>query len=296
MLSPYPVNALARQLEAPDPSPRPYTVQYQETNFAFLSRLAAEHGAWFYYDGTSLRLGPEWAAPLPFHSNSAQAFALAMGLRPTRTEGASYDYRRHAPRRATAAPPPGGYALTRFAVAQSAALFPEPQRLALAPGQDQARLQRALDERAAHQAGAHVALTGHGELVATRPGRVLEVHDAQGLAYGPFRVLAVSHHLDGVGNYENHFQAQPAAADVPPVHPAAAPPAGQPELAEVIDGADPRGLGRVRVRYYWPVAQARDAETDWLRVSTPYSGDGKGQLFTPEVGSQARHQYLASPP
>ena len=57
-------------------------------------------------------------------------------------------------------------------------------------------------------------------------------------------------------------------------------------LAEVIDGADPQHLGRIRVRYYWPVKSPADAETGWVRVSTPYSGTGKGQLFTPEVGSQ----------
>ncbi|RZL11006.1 MAG: hypothetical protein EOO62_12660, partial [Hymenobacter sp.] len=58
------------------------------------------------------------------------------------------------------------------------------------------------------------------------------------------------------------------------------------ELAEVIDTADPDHLGRVRVRYYWPVTDPTHAETDWVRALTPYSGDGKGQLFTPEIGSQ----------
>ena len=59
----------------------------------------------------------------------------------------------------------------------------------------------------------------------------------------------------------------------------------------MIDLADPRGLGRVRVRYYWSVTAAADAESGWLRVSTPYSGDGKGQLFTPEKGSQVLVGY-----
>jgi type VI secretion system secreted protein VgrG len=45
------------------------------------------------------------------------------------------------------------------------------------------------------------------------------------------------------------------------------------------------------VRYYWPVEKPADAETGWVRVSTPYSGDGKGQLFTPEVGSQVLVGY-----
>ena len=32
-------------------------------------------------------------------------------------------------------------------------------------------------------------------------------------------------------------------------------------------------------------------ESGWLRVTTPYSGDGKGHLFTPEVGSQVLVNY-----
>ena len=36
----------------------------------------------------------------------------------------------------------------------------------------------------------------------------------------------------------------------------------------------------------WSVTRPADAESGWLRVSTPYAGDGKGHLFTPEVGSQ----------
>jgi uncharacterized protein involved in type VI secretion and phage assembly len=45
------------------------------------------------------------------------------------------------------------------------------------------------------------------------------------------------------------------------------------------------------VRYHWPVEKPTDAETPWLRVLTPYAGDGKGQLFTPEVGSQVLMHY-----
>ena len=45
------------------------------------------------------------------------------------------------------------------------------------------------------------------------------------------------------------------------------------------------------MRYHWPVDTPRQAETDWLRLLTPYSGSGKGQLFKPEVGSQVLIGY-----
>ena len=91
--------------------------------------------------------------------------------------------------------------------------------------------------------------------------------------------------------YQNTFVALPDAAKHPPANPQAQPPQGVPELAQVIDVADPHHLGRVRARYYWPVTQPTDAETGWMRVSTPYSGNGKGQLFVPEVGSQVLVGY-----
>jgi uncharacterized protein involved in type VI secretion and phage assembly len=40
------------------------------------------------------------------------------------------------------------------------------------------------------------------------------------------------------------------------------------------------------VRFQWLVDKPAQAESGWLRVTTPYSGDGKGHMFTPEVGSQ----------
>ncbi|GAB3638342.1 phage baseplate assembly protein V [Hymenobacter arcticus] len=292
VLADYPGNAFARQLSAQGQQVLPYTVQYQETNFNLLSRLAAAQGEWFYYDGQTLRLGPETAPVIPFRSSGAQVFNLSMRLQPSKTEGAAYNYRTHAPLAATATPPAAGYALSEFAVEHSAALFTQPQRLAVGPrGRDQAQLQRALDGLAARQAGSQVTLTGQGEAFDTRPGSVLDVQDAAGAAYGKFRVLSVHHELDGDGNYHNRFEALPEAASAPPPNPHCATPLAQPELAEVIDLADPRNLGRIRVRYYWSVAQATDAESAWLRVSTPYSGDGKGQMFTPEVGSQVLMGY-----
>jgi type VI secretion system secreted protein VgrG len=292
VLGEYPGNAFARQLNAQGQQVLPYTVQYQETNFNFLSRLAAAQGEWFYYDGQTLRLGREAAPVIAFRSSSAQVFSLSMGLQPTKTEGAAYNYRTHAPLAATATPPAAGYGLNQFAVQQSEALFTQPQRLAVGPhGRDQAQLQRALDGLAAKQAGSQVTLTGQGEAFDTRPGSVLEVQDAAGAAYGKFRVVSVTHELDEAGNYHNQFEALPEAVSAPPPNPHCAVPVAQPELAEVIDLQDPRSLGRIRVRYYWGVAQPADAESAWLRVSTPYAGNGKGQLFTPEVGSQVLVGY-----
>ncbi len=293
VLGDYESQPFTTQLKARRQQVLAYAVQYNETNFNFLSRLAAEQGEWFYYDGTTLRLGSSSSQPLVFKSSSSQVFALRMHLQPGRTQGTHYNYRSHQPLQTQAQAPGMGYALSQFAVEKSAEVFTQPARLQAGTHiSDQAQLQDTMDNLAARRALNQVSLEGSGEGFDTRPGSIVDVQDAAGAAYGQFRVLSVRHDVDEAGNYSNHFEAMPeAGAALPPPNPLPDASDAQPELAEVIDLRDPRRLGRVRVRYHWPVSKPADAESSWLRVSTPYSGDGKGQLFTPEVGSQVLVGY-----
>ena len=153
----------------------------------------------------------------------------------------------------------------------------------------------------AHRVANLVLLQGRSDNPNLQLGGVIRV-SGQGLgsrhltaeSFGTYRLTELTHHVDARGNYRNTFVAIPHLLEVPPIQPGYAPPQGQPELAEVIDDADPQQLGRLRVRYYWPVDNPRQAETDWLRVLTPYSGQGKGYLMKPEVGSQVLVAYQGS--
>ena len=292
VLADYPSNALAHQLKPRQQAVLPYVAQYDETNFNFLSRLAAQLGEWFYYDGITLQLGLATAKTIPFQSNGVQNFTLSMNLQPGQLQGSHYNYRAHQPLNATAKAPAGGDAFSKFAVQRSKEVFSQPHRL-LADSiyTSQTQLQQALDTLAAKQTSSLVALDGQSEVFDLAPGSELDVRDAAGVDYGQFRVVAVEHELDGDGNYTNRFKGMSSALESPPPNELYTPPAAHPEVAEVIDLADPRRLGRVRVRFQWPVASPRDAESGWLRVTTPYSGDGKGYMFTPEVGSQVLVSY-----
>ena len=292
VLADYPGNALAHQLKPRTKAVLPYVAQYDETNFNFLSRLAAQHGEWFYYDGTTLQLGLAPGKTMAFQSSGVQNFTLSMNLQPGQVQGSHYNYRTHQPLKATAKAPGSGDAFSKFALQRSKEVFRQPHRvLADAVLTDTTQLQTALDTLAAKQTSGLVALEGQGEVFDLTPGALLDVRDAAGVEYGQFRVLAVEHEMDGDGNYQNRFKGMSGALDSPPANEFYLTPSAHPELAEVIDGADPRHLGRVRVRYHWPVAKPADAESGWLRVTSPYSGDGKGHLFTPEVGSQVLVSY-----
>jgi type VI secretion system secreted protein VgrG len=277
-----------------------YAVQYGESAYAFLRRLADEYGEWFYYDGRALRLGAPPEQPvLPFAVQGAEGFSLAIELQPTQFALARYDYLAHQPYQGTSASQQLSQLnpFADFALQQSDKLFSQPARLLAGRHvRSQQQLDTAIKEWKENQVSNLVTFQGTGENPGFGVGRVVAVQgsqDGQPHDYGRYRLTEVLHSVQA-DMYQNSFVALPEAAKHPPANPQVQPPPGVPELAEVIDVADPQNVGRVRVRYYWPVQSPTDAETGWLRVSTPYSGNGKGQLFTPEVGSQVLVGYEQS--
>jgi type VI secretion system secreted protein VgrG len=313
VLQPYPNNLLTRTLEPTHQAALPYVVQYEETNYAFLSRLAAEYGEWFYYDGTTLRLGaPAHSPPHDFVADGEwNGFHFGLTLRPTRAVLYDYDYQTHEHRTGeTSAQQVPGLQQHRYGkvvLAKAEALFQQPLYAAAeVPGATPAQLVEEAKAFKAHRAADLVSVQGYSDQPTLRLGGVLAIrgqgfgtHQQGEESFGTYRIIDITHHVDARGNYRNTFTAIPHVVDLPPVNPHYLAPQGTPELAEVIDDKDPAKLGRLRVRYHWPVQKRREAETDWLRVLTPYSGDGKGQLFKPEVGSQVLvgyHQNLAEQP
>jgi len=299
VLTDYGRNTLGRKVDPHYKAKIPYAVQYDENNFTFLKRMAAARGEWLYYTGTQLLIGPAAEnAAVPFVVGGAQSFSLTVSLRPTKFKATEYNYRQHQTLRATSREQPASQqgTLTNFAAQTSERLFP--QAFHVGAGQrvsSSSELNEAMQLLKTNLTGSLVVFEGVGENPNVAVGGLIQAQQPatngrKAADLGKYRVLAIDHWLDDEGNYCNKFRAVPAGSGPPPV-PWTAPVAGALELAKVIDVADPKRLGRIRVQYQWPTATETAAQSGWLRVSTPYSGDGKGQLFTPEVGSQVLVGY-----
>ncbi|MBC8085464.1 MAG: hypothetical protein H7Z21_19870 [Hymenobacter sp.] len=308
VLAPYPANLLPHRLQPVHQAPLPYVVQYDESNYAFLSRLASEYAEWFYYDGQTLQLGPpQGGQEINFVADGDHnSFHFGLSLRPTKATLYDYNYLRHEHFTADTSrqqlPAISQHPYGQLALAQSEKLFAEPARVSsdtFIEGTSQ--LHEEAQALKAHSVTSLVTLQGHSANPSLQLGGIISV-SGEGLgsrhitadSFGKYRLIELTHSVDASGNYHNAFTAIPHLLDVPPLHPHHAPPTGTPELAEVIDAKDPKKLGRLRVRYHWHVHKPQDAETGWLRVLTPYSGNGKGQLFNPEVGSQVLVGYESS--
>lgn len=114
----------------------------------------------------------------------------------------------------------------------------------------------------------------------------------------------VSHHLIvtesifhsvGYGHIENKFKAIPVDCLQPPYTNVLEKGFAYDQPAIVFDNNDPKGMGRVRVRYFWNT-KSGDNESDWLRLKTQYAGNDKGIYFIPEIDEEVFVSFQGNDP
>lgn len=86
--------------------------------------------------------------------------------------------------------------------------------------------------------------------------------------------------------YSNHFVGIPVACDYPPYANSDVYPVAPSCRAKVTDNEDPMLLGRIRVQFDWQAELDENMMTPWLRIAQPYAGVEKGFSFIPEIGEE----------
>jgi type VI secretion system secreted protein VgrG len=298
---------------------RGYCVQYQESDYAFITRLLAEEGIWFAFshpvsndgndDGELLVLADRATHYAPIAGDlelplqrlggvvaeeHVARFGLERSARPGAVELRHFDYQRPNLERgakAAIATPRRGLDEARLALYDHHAEF------------EDAALTRADSERALQQ-HRRKALRAAGESNSRRlhPARFFELTDAapEGLD-GAYVVTRVEHRArlrrlveqgagDGEGVYRNTFQCVPRATNAPPPRPPRRLQQGV-ETAIVVGPSgeaiytDPQG--RVKVQFHWDREGARNEHSScWLRVAQAWAGAQMGAQFLPRVGTE----------
>jgi type VI secretion system secreted protein VgrG len=303
VLNSYPSNLLKKSLNPQNSSPIKYTVQYNETNFEFLRRLAAEYGEWFYYDGEQLLLGkPSAPADATFAIDGAQTFDMSISLQPSKVKFGAYDYKQDATYDADATlhEDAGLNMFGKFALDESDKLFSQNSYLlATKPIFSQSDLTQYAKVKSSVAASELITFEGSGEWPNISVGTVVTVKGSlpekggrsSEQDFGKYLVTEITHKVDSSGNYSNYFTAVPESVNFPPRNPYVEHPIGQTELAKVIDNKDPDNLGRVKVEFAWPGDASK--ESDWIPVGTFYagSGDSRGMLFVPDIDAQVFIDY-----
>ncbi len=289
VLSHFPQNLLNPKIAPTNGETLSYIVQYKETAWQFLNRMGATYGDWFYYNGKNVVLGTPIGTnvDLVFGSNLSR-FNMSLQVRPSNFEVIAYDYLNDAVYDTTPGGIEGRAGLDNFGkhtYKKSQTFFgTQPKQWNNNYVTNKKQLDDFTNTRAAAQSSNMVKFNGASGHPGVQLGNTVEVKgnnifNNADEAYGQFTVIGVTHHTDGQGNYNNDFLAIPASIKTPPVT-AYTEPHCETQSAIVTDNYDPKGLGRVRVRFRW---MKPSEKTPWIRMMMPHAGGAKGHFFIPEL-------------
>ncbi|WP_296145354.1 phage baseplate assembly protein V [uncultured Flavobacterium sp.] len=280
----------------------PYTVQYGESDFAFLCRIAQKKGEWFYFNGEELVFGKPKSKNFDLeYGRTLHSFNIEMRAKSLGFEYLGYDPSNGDTQKANSGEvnyQPDGYSKSIFE--SSKKMFPNTSTMLYSHALEEGNSRTHLIERVSTQLQSRTAdlVTAKGDSDETglRIGDVIQIKEPafsltgnplDGLKeqnFGNYILTDIMHICDESGTYHNSFDAVPESVLSPPYGNVHSFPSAESQPATIISNQDPAGLGRVQVAFAWQKAQG--THTPWIRMINPHSGGGKGFYFIPEEGEE----------
>lgn len=268
----------------------PYCVQYKESNFAFLKRLADRYGEWFFYNGIHFCFGKQ-DEPDPIKLNFGEQglthFDMSVQAMPGNFELKAYDYTKHdfLSEKAPESAPQSEIGKEVVNASNSKIFSTETPMVAIQSSADKDELKNIAKRKEQVTVDEMVLVNGSSSNSELKLAAVVDIEDKLiKESYGQFIITKITHHISQGGDYHNSFEAIPVEVETPPITTAPVPPYCEIQLAKVVDINDEDSLGRIKVEFLW---QEGSGETSpWLRVASPYTGKDKGFYIIPEVDDQ----------
>lgn len=277
----------------------PYTVQYNETNYQFLSRLAQRFGEYLFYDGGRLYFGrtPEGESITLREDTDVLGYRYQLNIEHTDFMHAQHNYLKYENKAAN------GYDKSQeslheltdmvfetshgiyrkrtlqdmHSTSQEYSSFAQNELSAAAEGLGaKARMMtcRVRTNRGGICIGDRITIC---EKIDER--RIMEVEHQEML------VVGVKYHSTINGHFEGELTAVPSESLYAPYGVEDLYPVCESQRGLVVDNRDPEGLGRIRVQFLWQQMQG-GGSTPWIRITQPHGGDDKGFYMIPEIGEE----------
>jgi type VI secretion system secreted protein VgrG len=280
----------------------PYTVQYGESDFGFLARMAQKKGEWFFFDGEELQFGKPATKTFSLeYGRTLHSFNIEMRAKSLGFEYMGYDPSTADTQKVNSSEvgyQPQGYSKNMFDASQK--LFPDNSTMlyshALEEGNSRTHLVNRATTQLQSRAADLVTAKGDSDETGLRLGDVVVIKESafsitgnpldglQEQNFGSYIITDIVHVCDESGTYHNTFDAVPEAVLCPPYGNVHSHPNTDSQPAVVIDNNDTLGLGRVQVQFAWQKDDGNN--TPWIRMTNPHAGGGKGMYFIPEIGEE----------
>lgn len=267
-----------------------YTVQYKESDYQFIRRLAIRYGEFFYYNGENLIFGSMTQQLVNLEENidlidvefemkmSAQDFIYT-----------SYDAQSGSKIEKDSSRQQSEFKANLFqstGINTSKQIFSNKPKMHFNHTGISNDSERELEEAVRLEKERRenlIQVKGKSKDPDLKMGGRVKLSDINGKAMETYRIIEIRHIHEGGDDYYNEFIGIPDLYNAHYIDTEALP-KGEEQPARVVDNNDPLGMGRLRVQFPWQ--QERGDKTPWIRLIQPHSGAGKGFYFIPEIGEE----------
>jgi uncharacterized protein involved in type VI secretion and phage assembly len=285
----------------------PYCVQYNETNYQFLQRLARRYGEWLYNTGTQMVFGnlqEKDPVSLDYPSHNLPGYSVDLKVQHVAFNHVASSYNLYdASQKDGLSEMMRNYnSLSEKAFMASQEIYTKQTLQNLHSG-GFAKEERAdsretiLNISTKTQGRGEKAgmLTYSGTAYSSKLviGGKLNIKDnykngtkKNDVPQDLILITEINHYIALDHGYSSYFVGIPDKCDYPPYSNSDLYPYAPSCRAKVKDNEDPNGLGRIRVQFDWQKELDEDMMTPWLRMAQPYAGGGKGFSFIPEIGEE----------
>ena len=266
----------------------PYTVQYNESDYQFIQRLAKRYGEFFYYNGTQFIFGSRAQKTITlYEGGDLREVEFDLLLKPQKFNYLSYNSQMTRTEVKGSEQTETQYKENPFqftAIKASEKVFAKTtdQTYGALPDEFRGDYLKDAVQREKESREQLMQVRGRSRNPHVHIGCFVKLIDINGLPMETYRVIDVTHY-QGEGIYYNEFVAIPDVF-VAYYYDEQALPKAEQQPARVIDNNDPEGWGRVCVQFIWQ--EKYQAKTPWIRVVQPHAGGGKGFYFIPEIGEE----------
>lgn len=299
----------------------PYTVQYMESDYDFLMRLASTYGEWMYSDGVDFvfgRMAETEKVHLAFLKGEISDYNIETKPLNFSQEFVAGNYHR------------GDYSVVDLQEEKEPVEHPLINKIKeisvdLAhrlrnnilvthigglDDRDYDEMRRILQSKVEAERKLSKTVGYSGQTISARLkiGTPLEVEnnlvsnaqDRGVLSSGgvdEVMITEVEHHLNSDSSYYNSFKGKPREMIDKPGYETVAIPKCSASTAKVVENEDPEELGRIKVQFLWQEAsEDNEMISPWIRIVHPYSGLDRGMSFIPEIGDHVMIGFIGDHP
>jgi uncharacterized protein involved in type VI secretion and phage assembly len=267
-------------------------VQHDETDWAFIRRLATFEGYYCYYNGEKLVVEqPNTGASHTLKFREALgSFSIGIGIEQPNFATVLYtedDNKQLRPDSKSVSKSRSLSGISKIALDVSERTFGASSLVPIGmPGLSAGDADKAVDRERSRAVERMLEGEGMSTVPELRVGMTIEIQGL-GNTSGSYYITSVRHSISDRGLYENTFTCIPVDAAFPQQAPKPDAAAGL-RRALVVDNKDPEKLGRIKVRTAW----FDQEDTAWLRLIAPYAGPDYGWYALPEVGDEVLVGYV----